>query len=70
MALKKLSALIRGFKSKNNDNFYCLNFFHCFTTKSKLESHKRVCKNKDFCNAIMPSEGIKMLEFNQYEKSD
>ena len=35
-----------------------------------LTTHKRVCENKDFCNAIMPSEGIKMLEFNQYEKSD
>ena len=47
-------------------------FLHClysFRTKNKLESHK-VCENKDFCNVIMPSEGTKILEFNQYQKSD
>ena len=25
---------------------------------------------KDFCNVIMPSEDTKILEFNQYQKSD
>ena len=39
-------------------------------TKNKLESHKKVCENKDFCNVIMPSEDTKILEFNQYQKSD
>ena len=33
-----------------------------------LESHKRVCKNEDFYNILMPSEGTKILEFNQYQK--
>ena len=41
-----------------------------FRTKSKLESHKKVCENKDFCNVIMPSEDTKTLEFNKYKKSD
>ena len=27
-------------------------------------------KNNDFCNVIMPSEHSKVLEFNQYQKSD
>ena len=27
-------------------------------------------KKKDFCNVIMPSEDTKILEFNQYQKSD
>ena len=49
-----------------NDDFYCLNCFHSFATKNKLQLHKRVCENKDFCNIIMPS----ILEFNQYQKSD
>ena len=35
--------------------------------KKKLEYHKIVC---DFCNAIMPSKGTKILEFNKYQKSD
>ena len=37
--------------------------------KTKLESHKKVCENKDFCNIIMPPENKKILEFNQYQKS-
>ena len=31
---------------------------------------KNVSENKDFCNVIIPSEEIKILEFNQYQKSD
>ena len=50
--------------------FYCLNCFHSVRTKNKLELHKRVCGNKDFCNVVMPSEDTKMLQFNQYKKSD
>ena len=36
---------------------------------NKLELHKKVCKNKDFCNLIMPSEDAEILEFNQHQKS-
>ena len=36
--------------------------------KSKLESHRRVYEN--YYNIIMPSEDTKILEFNQYQKSD
>ena len=38
--------------------------------------HKKVRKNRDFCNVITPSEDIekkkkpKILELNQYQKSD
>ena len=56
--------------SKNNGNFYCLNCLHSFRTKNRLESHKRVCENKDFGNIIMPSEDTKILEFNQSHNSD
>ena len=37
--------------------------------QKKLESHKRVCENQDFCNIITPSEDTKILEFNQCQKS-
>ena len=30
----------------------------------------KVCKNKDFCGIVMPSEKDNILEFNQYMKSD
>ena len=61
---KKLSALIRGITSKH---FYCLNCFHSFAKEKKLESHKKVCENKEFCNVIMPAGDAKILEFNQYK---
>ena len=56
---KKLSALLKGITSKHKGVFYCLNCLHYFRRKNKLESHKRVCKNKDFGNIIMLSEDTK-----------
>ena len=46
-----------------------MNCLYSVRTKSKLESHKKVCENKDFCNVIMPSEDTEILEFSQYQKS-
>ena len=42
LALKKLPALLREITSKHYGEFYCLNCFHSFRTKHKLESHKKV----------------------------
>ena len=50
--------------------FFCRNCLHSFSTKDKLEWHKRICDNRDFCNVIVPSEDTKILEFSQYQKSD
>ena len=60
MQEKKLSALLRVILSKHDGDFYCLNCFHLFRTKNKLESHKKVCENKEFCNVV----------YAQYCKSD
>ena len=70
LAVKKLSALLRGITSKNNGDFYCLNFLHSFRTKKPRESHKKECENKDLFDIIMPSEHTKILEKNQHKKSD
>ena len=70
LAVKILSALLRGVTSKHRRDFYCLNCLHSFTTGNKHKTHKKVCGNKYFCNVIMPSEDNKILEFNQYQKSD
>ena len=64
LAVKKVPALLRGITSKNNGDFYCLNCVHSFRTKSKLQSHKKVSENKDFCNVVMPSEDTEISEFN------
>ena len=70
LAVKKLSALLRGITSKHHGDFYCLNCFDSFATENKFHWHKRVCENKDFCNIIMPSADTKILEFNPNQKSD
>ena len=64
LAVKILSALLIGVTPTNNGGFYCLNCAHSFKTKIKLESHKKVYENKNFCNVVMPSEDTKILEFN------
>ena len=56
--------------SKHKCDFYCLNCLHSFRTKNKLKSHEKVCKNRNFFVIEMPLEKDKILEFNQYMKSD
>ena len=55
LAVKKLSALLRGITSKHQGDFYCLNCLHSFATKNKLKSHEKVCKNKEFCGIVLPT---------------
>ena len=62
LAVKKSSAL-REIRSNHVGDFYCLNCLHLVRAKSKLEFHKKVCQNKDFC-------GVQSIEFNQCQKSD
>ena len=69
LTVKNLSALLRGITSKHCGNF-CVNCFHSFRAKTKIELHKRVCENKHFCDIIMPPEDTKILEINQYQISD
>ena len=47
-----------------------MNCLHSFRRENKLKSHEKVCKNKDFCGILMPSEKDKIWEFDQYTKSD
>ena len=71
LAVKNKISNIKRNNIKNNGYLYCLNCLHSLRTKeNKFQSHKNVCKNKDFCNVIIPSEGSKLLEFNQYQESD
>ena len=65
LAVKKLSSLLREISYKHQGDFYCLNCLCSFRTE-----YKKAWENKDFCNAIIPPEGTKILEFNQYQKSD
>ena len=68
-AVEGLSGLLRGITSTNNGDFYCLNCFHAFTTKNKLEVHQNICENHDYCHAEMPTKDNNIIKYNQGEKS-
>ena len=70
LVIKKLSALLHGLTSKHKGDFYCLNCLYSFRAENKLKSHEKVCKIKDFFGIVFPLEKDKILEFNQYVKSD
>ena len=60
---KRFSALLRRITSKDDGDFYSLNFRHSLKTeKVNLNLIKKLCTNKYFCGVGMPSEGIKNLE--------
>ena len=69
LAVKSVSALLRGITSNYDGDFYCLNCFHSYTTMKKLKRHGKICRNHDFCHMIMPKENNKMLKYNRGEKS-
>ena len=54
LAVKKLSALLRGITSKHDGEFYCLSCFHSFRKENKLISYENVCKKRFLwnCNAV------------------
>ena len=57
---KNLSALLRGMTKKDSGNFFWFEL-SSFLQEKKLESHKKVCENKDFCNTVMLSKDTKIL---------
>ena len=68
LVVKKLSPLLRGITGNDNGDFYCLNCFRSYTTENKLEKHKNVGENHDYCYVEMPKED-KILKHNHGEKS-
>ena len=69
LAVKELSALLRGITGNNNGNFYCLNCFRSYTTEDKLKKHKNMCENHDYRYVERPEEDNKILKYNHGEKS-
>ena len=52
LIVTKLSTLSRGVTT-DKENFYCLNCLHSFRVEIKVKQHEKVCKNYDFCDAVM-----------------
>ena len=69
LTVESLSALLREKTGNNHGDFYCLNCFRVYTIKNKLESHKKVLENHDYCCVEMPNENNKILKYNHGEKS-
>ena len=54
LVVNNLSRLLRGITSNHHVGFYCLSClncycFHSYRTKSKLEAHKKICENHNYC---------------------
>ena len=52
LLVKNLSGLLRGITSNHKEDFYCLNCFHSYRTENKLEAHKKICENHDYCHVV------------------
>ena len=50
LVVKSLSGLLTGTTSNHKEDFYCLNCFHSYRTKNKLESHKKIRENRNYCH--------------------
>ena len=46
-----------------------MNGFHSYSTENKLNSHKKVCENHDYCNIEMPSNDDNLINYNKGKKS-
>ena len=69
MTVKNLPGLLKGIKSTHEKDFYCLKCFHSYRTKSKLESHQKICENHDYCHVEMPIKDNNIIKYNHGEKS-
>ena len=69
LVVKKLSRLLRGITSNHKEDFYCLNCFHSYRTENKLEAHKKICENHDYCHVEMPTKNNNIIKYNHGEKS-
>ena len=68
LAVKSLSRLLRGITSNHDGDYYCLNCFLSYRTENKLNVHKKVCENRNYCKIEMPSNDNNFIKYNQGEK--
>ena len=69
LVVKSLSGLLTGITSNHKEDFYCLNCFHSYRTKNKLEAHKKICENRDYCRIEMPTKDNNVIKNNHRENS-
>ena len=69
LVVKSLSGLLTGITSSHKEDFYCLNFFHSYRTKNKLDAHKKTCENHEYCHIEIPTKDNNIIKYNQGKKS-
>ena len=69
LVVKNLSGLFKGITSNHYSDFYCLNCFHSYRKKNKLEAHQKICENHDHCHVEMPTKDNNIIKYNHGEKS-
>ena len=69
LAVKNLSALLRGITSKHDGDFYYLNCLHSYSTKDRLKNYEHVSKGHDYCYVEMFNKDNNILKYNHGEKS-
>ena len=69
LTVKNLPGLLRGITSTHKEDFYCLNCLHSYRTKNKLEEHKKICENHNYCNIEMPTKDNNIIKYNPNESS-
>ena len=62
LATKNINGLMRGFGCNHYGDKLCLNCMHSFRTGSKLEDHKRLCNDHDYCKIFMPTKDNNLLQ--------
>ena len=69
LAVKSLSRLLRGITNNYDGDYYCLNCFHSYRTENKLNAHKKICENNEYCNIEVPNPNNSLIKYNQDDKS-
>ena len=69
LAVKSLSALLRGITSNGDGNLCFFSCFHSYCTNNALKKHERLCNKHDYCNIEMPQEDEKIPKYKHGEKS-
>ena len=66
LAIKILSALLRGIKLNDNGDYhyYCIYCLYLFKTESKLSAHKNVSKNHDNCYIEFAENDKNVIKYN------
>ena len=68
LAVRSLSALLRGITSNHNGDFYCFNCFHSCSTENNLKEHEEKCNIHDYCRTETCKWFEKILKYSHGEK--